>query len=166
MEPGRPSETAARIAVQRACAAGDPFLRRLLSQPDEPYSAWFAEEHAPGSLAEAAGHASRARWMDPGGLTSILTRKRFVEDEVRAALAEGLEQAVVLGAGYDPLALLLRPEFPNVRFFELDHPATQAVKRRAPGGARRAARRAGAGGRRLRGRVGGVGPADGTGVPR
>ena len=140
MQPGRPSETAARIAVRRASAAGDPFLRKLLAHPDEPYSAWFAAEHSPRSRAEleswrggesGAGHHRLADVLDPGGTVSLLVRKRFVEDEVRAALGEGATQVVVLGAGYDPLPLLLEPEFPRVRFWELDHPATQDVKRRA-----------------------------------
>jgi methyltransferase (TIGR00027 family) len=139
VEGGRPSETAARIALQRVSAAQDPFYRRLLRHPDEPYSAWFAEEHSPAARAELEGYRSPeadgrrrlADVLDPGGFTALLARKRFVEDEVRAGLEAGAEQVVVLGAGYDPLPLLLGPEFPRARFFELDHPATQAVKRRA-----------------------------------
>jgi methyltransferase (TIGR00027 family) len=140
LQPGKPSETAARIAVRRVSAACDPFLRKLLAHPDEPYSAWFAEEHSPRARAElnewraaesGAGHRRLADVLDPGGALSLLVRKRFVEDEVRSALADGARQMVVLGAGYDPLPLLLAPEFPGVRFWELDHPATQDVKRRA-----------------------------------
>jgi hypothetical protein len=37
----------------------------------------------------------------------------------------------VLGAGFDTLALRIAPLFPSVRFVEIDHPATQAVKRKA-----------------------------------
>lgn len=56
-------------------------------------------------------------------------RKRFVDDEVRAALADGVRQVLVVGAGYDTLALRLAAEYPDRTFVEIDHPATQASKR-------------------------------------
>lgn len=56
-------------------------------------------------------------------------RKRFVDDEVRAALAGGVRQVLVVGAGYDTLALRLAGEYPGRTFVEIDHPATQASKR-------------------------------------
>ena len=43
----------------------------------------------------------------------------------------GARQLVVLGAGYDPLTLRLQKEFREARFYEVDYPATQDVKRRA-----------------------------------
>jgi methyltransferase (TIGR00027 family) len=44
------------------------------------------------------------------------------------ALDRGIEQVAIVGAGYDDRALRFRS--PGVRFFELDHPDTQADKRR------------------------------------
>jgi methyltransferase (TIGR00027 family) len=38
---------------------------------------------------------------------------------------------LIVAAGYDTLAYRLSKEYPSVQFFELDHPATSAVKRRA-----------------------------------
>jgi len=67
----------------------------------------------------------------PGIRLHYAVRKRFIEDAVRDAVAEGFEQIVVVAAGFDTLALRLSEEFPGARFFELDHPATQAVKMRA-----------------------------------
>ena len=58
---------------------------------------------------------------------SLAARTRFFDDQVTAAIAAGLRQVVVLGAGYDDRALRFRS--PGVTFFELDHPATQADKR-------------------------------------
>jgi methyltransferase (TIGR00027 family) len=49
---------------------------------------------------------------------------------VRAAFAEGAEQLVILGAGFDSRALRL-PALKGARVFEVDHPATQARKREA-----------------------------------
>ena len=69
----------------------------------------------------------------PGLPLHFIVRKCFIEDNVRAALAEGTTQVVVLGAGFDTLAWRLHAVHPAVSFFELDHPATQHIKREALG---------------------------------
>jgi methyltransferase (TIGR00027 family) len=58
----------------------------------------------------------------------ILPRTRFFDGQVLAAISAGIPQVVICGAGYDDRALRFRS--PGVRFFELDHPATQADKAR------------------------------------
>jgi methyltransferase (TIGR00027 family) len=58
-------------------------------------------------------------------------RKRWLEQAVEQALAEGVRQVVVLGGGLDTLAARLARRHPSVHFLEADHPATQAVKRTA-----------------------------------
>lgn len=58
-------------------------------------------------------------------------RKRWLEAQVRRALANGAGRVLVAGAGFDTLALRLAPEFPHVDWVEFDHPATQRAKRRA-----------------------------------
>jgi methyltransferase (TIGR00027 family) len=45
-----------------------------------------------------------------------------------AALLNGTTQVIILGAGFDPLSLELHREFPSVKFWEIDHPATQRYK--------------------------------------
>ena len=67
----------------------------------------------------------------PGILRYLALRKRWFDDEVCAALRAGATQVVILGAGLDTLAMRRCSDFPRVRFVELDHPATQRVKRRA-----------------------------------
>jgi methyltransferase (TIGR00027 family) len=129
-----------RIALTRCGAALDPVLRRILAAPDEPYSAWFVEEHSEEARLQLERWKSGAphplidllrQSIGKGSYLFILLRKRFVEDQLRAALQAGADQVVVFGAGYDPLPLRLAPEFPGVTFFELDYPATQEVKQRA-----------------------------------
>ena len=74
-------------------------------------------------------------WLQP----SIAARTRFVDEQVAAAIAAGLRQVVICGAGYDDRALRFRTT--GVRFFELDHPATQDDKARLlAGGGRRGGR--------------------------
>ena len=56
----------------------------------------------------------------------MAARSRFAEDCVAAAVARGVRQAVVLGAGLDTFAL--RNPHAGLRVFEVDHPETQAWK--------------------------------------
>jgi methyltransferase (TIGR00027 family) len=58
----------------------------------------------------------------------LAARTQFFDEQVLAALDRGVRQVVTLGAGYDDRALRFRA--PGVHYFELDHPATQADKRR------------------------------------
>ncbi|HLM48830.1 MAG TPA: SAM-dependent methyltransferase, partial [Myxococcaceae bacterium] len=67
----------------------------------------------------------------PGQMLVVGLRKRFMDDETRAALARGVRQVLVVGAGLDTLCWRLTSEYPETTFVEADHPATQAVKRRA-----------------------------------
>jgi methyltransferase (TIGR00027 family) len=57
----------------------------------------------------------------------MAVRSRYTEDQLAAAVAEGVAQYVVLGAGLDTFAY--RNPFPALRVFEVDFPATQDWKR-------------------------------------
>jgi methyltransferase (TIGR00027 family) len=57
----------------------------------------------------------------------VLARSRYVEEALAPRLAAGLTQMIVLGAGFDTTAL--QHAGSGCRFFEVDHPATQAEKR-------------------------------------
>ncbi len=63
-------------------------------------------------------------WLRP----SIAARTRFFDDQVMAAIARGIDQIVVLGAGYDDRALRFTTR--GVTFFEIDHSQTQSDKLR------------------------------------
>jgi len=63
----------------------------------------------------------------------LAARTHFFDDAVTSALAAGVRQVVVMAAGYDSRAWRLAHA--GVRFYEVDHPATQRDKRRrAPAG--------------------------------
>ena len=57
----------------------------------------------------------------------MAVRSRYTEDQLAAAVANGVMQYVVLGAGLDTFAY--RNPFPALRVFEVDFPATQEWKR-------------------------------------
>jgi len=58
----------------------------------------------------------------------FLVRKKCIEKEAVAAIKKGAKQVVALGAGYDTLCTRLAPQYPDVQFVELDHPATAKNK--------------------------------------
>ena len=57
----------------------------------------------------------------------MAVRSRYTEDQLAVAVAQGVTQYVVLGAGLDTFAY--RNPFPALRVFEVDFPATQEWKR-------------------------------------
>jgi methyltransferase (TIGR00027 family) len=67
-------------------------------------------------------------WILPGQFEAFAYRKAFFERQVRETLDTDASQVLVLGAGYDTLTWRLAPEFPNVNFFEIDHPVTARLK--------------------------------------
>jgi methyltransferase (TIGR00027 family) len=77
------------------------------------------ERLTPAAARGAVARGSRA-WM--------VVRSRFAEDALAQAVANGVRQYVLLGAGLDTFAY--RNPHPALRVFEVDHPATQAWKRR------------------------------------
>jgi methyltransferase (TIGR00027 family) len=65
------------------------------------------------------------RWVE----APVVTRSRYLEDEVDQAITRGVSQYVILGAGLDSFAYR-RPDLAKIlTIFEVDHPATQAWKR-------------------------------------
>jgi len=115
------ADTAFSIAVVRAEETVFPERERLF---DDPYAKIFAavETHA----AEAT-----QRYLDmPFFKDGVRLRTRFIDDEVKKALASGLEQVILLGAGFDARALRLEEiERRRARVFEIDVPDQLELKR-------------------------------------
>jgi len=65
----------------------------------------------------------------PGVAEYLIGRCRFIDDYLQARLEEGIEQLVILGAGFDSRAYRFEGLRGKVQVFEVDHPATQRVKR-------------------------------------
>lgn len=68
------------------------------------------------------------RSTHPGIVHHFHRRKEWIERACRDAIANGFDTVIVLGAGFDSLAVRLSIERPDLTFIEVDHPATQAVK--------------------------------------
>ena len=64
----------------------------------------------------------------PGLANSIRARVRYFDDFLKASIEDGLDQLVILGAGYDTRAYRIDEPKGKVKTFEVDHPLTQVVK--------------------------------------
>jgi methyltransferase (TIGR00027 family) len=138
MRADRPSATATLIAAATVFLARDPRVADLVPSAAAELCARCLEAVSPLRLAAVNALSTPAlRWAArlaeratiPGLLLHFILRKRWIEEAVRAGLAEGSEEVVVVGAGFDTLAARLASQFPRVRFTEIDHPATQRAKR-------------------------------------
>jgi methyltransferase (TIGR00027 family) len=59
----------------------------------------------------------------------MMIRTRFIDEALARAVAAGVSQLVILGAGFDTHAYRCRGLLKDVRVFEVDRAATQALKR-------------------------------------
>jgi methyltransferase (TIGR00027 family) len=120
MIEGRPSRTAMRVALRRAA-------HQLFDSPkvlEDPLAVRIVGREAAASLSGLTDRLSPpARYMR----AFMAVRARYAEDELALAVRRGVTQLVILGAGLDTFAY--RNPFPNLRVFEVDHPATQEWKR-------------------------------------
>jgi methyltransferase (TIGR00027 family) len=117
MQTGKASKTALRVAIRRAA-------HQLVEQPrilDDPIAVRLIGPAYARDLERASHKVAR----DFRAFMAV--RSRYVEDRLREAVANGVKQYVILGAGLDTFAY--RNPFPSLRVFEVDFPATQEWKR-------------------------------------
>lgn len=123
MEQGRASRTASRVALRRAS-------HQLLDQPvvfDDPLALKIIRWDAAELLRAKPSHFDRG-FFSKYLRAFLAARSRVAEEVIADAIGNGCRQVVVLGAGLDTFAF--RQTNGAVRVFEVDHPATQAWKRR------------------------------------
>lgn len=66
--------------------------------------------------------------IQPGVQSFVLARTRLIDHYLADALAEGLDQVVILGAGNDSRAFRFSEQLKGVAVFEVDFPGTQRRK--------------------------------------
>ena len=136
MRKDKPSRTASKVALNIVTLGAKPGMDRIL--PPGLVEATEALLVASGAAGDRAVRWSRSPrivsvyeafdWMLPGQFEAFAHRKAFCERNVRDGIGGGATQVLVLGAGYDTLGWRLTPEFRDVSFFEIDHPATARLK--------------------------------------
>lgn len=119
MQSGQPSRTALAAAAHRAAHQLLEGGRIFFDPLAVPILGYGADAIARDADANPSRIAMRL---------FIAARARFAEDSLAAAVASGVRQLVVLGAGLDTYAY--RGSCAGrLHIFEVDHPATQAWKR-------------------------------------
>lgn len=63
-----------------------------------------------------------------GNVRTLTVRARFIDEALERAVAGGATQVVILGAGFDTHAYRFVDLLSRVKVFEVDRPATQAIK--------------------------------------
>ena len=125
MKRNQSSLTAVGIAIVRAIESEKPAGDRLVYDP-------YARRFVNSGLFRFVDCFYRLGLGDrkgPGVWEFLVARERYIDDYLEARLDEGLEQLVILGAGFDARAYRFdRLKRDAIRVFEVDHPATQAAK--------------------------------------
>jgi methyltransferase (TIGR00027 family) len=123
-----PSKMAELIALHRVAESALPEGQRICY---DPYAVHFVDpkilEFARKNPEKTKAMREHYERLFPGLGNSIRARVRYFDDFVKAAIGEGLEQLVILGAGYDTRAYRIEG-LNKIRVFEVDHPLTQSIK--------------------------------------
>jgi methyltransferase (TIGR00027 family) len=122
MSPVTVADTAFSIAIVRAEESARPAGERLF---EDPHAALFEPS-------EPEAREATARFLElPVFREAVRLRTRFIDDFVRQGLADGIDQVVLYGAGFDCRGLRL-PEVSahGARVYEVDF-AGQLEKKRA-----------------------------------
>lgn len=138
MKAGQASTTAKVIAASTVLLANDPANRAVVAPGAAALCRHFLSTSLADRLLSASATCLWTSWMwrllerltHPGIMRHYALRKSWIEAQCRVALQQGVRRVIIVGAGLDTLALRLAPEWPEVAWVELDHPATQSFKRR------------------------------------
>jgi len=124
MRRNQTSLTAIGIAIARAVESEKPEGERICY---DPYARRFVTGWLYFTLAFfiKGGYAER---RGPGVLGFLAAREHYIDDVLEDFLNKGLQQLVILGAGYDSRAYRFDQLKYRVKVFEVDHPATQTNK--------------------------------------
>ena len=123
MKEDLPSRTAHGVAISRAA-------HQILDLPrvfEDPVALTVLGPNAAARIRAAEGRFNRryARYLRG----FLVARSRLAEDALSEAVARGVRQYVLLGAGLDTFAHRNPHVAAGLRVFEVDHPATQEWKR-------------------------------------
>ena len=128
MNKDRHSRTATMAAVVRAVHTA--YERPVVF--DDPYAAKLA-----GPVWQMLASIPLCYWIGTKILYNsldpirrqIVARARYAEDKLESAIASGISQYVIIGAGLDSFTLRRHDLTTILSVFELDHPASQRAKR-------------------------------------
>ena len=127
------SRTSIYVAAARAVGAREPdpsarnpdyLAEKLLGDPSK-----LDLDH-PAVRALSLGYDEAMKDVEVVSNVRMMTvRTRFIDEALERAIVGGATQVVILGAGFDSHAYRCQELLAHVRVFEVDRPATQALKR-------------------------------------
>lgn len=139
MNPSTASRTALATSLMRAIHSRcdpAPLLNDTWGDQLVPESAQAAFRQRamdrmyatkPGQLPE--GDSLDVALRSNAAYADVILRSRYAEDALEEAVARGIDQYVIVGAGFDSF-MCRRPTWANsLTIYEVDHPATQRLKR-------------------------------------
>ena len=124
MKKNQSSRSAEGVAMMRAIEAQKPENERICY---DPYASALIPRGFLNYLFKLIIDSSLYDRLAPGAKSFVVGRERFIDDFLKFSLAEGLDQVVILGAGFDTRAYRIAG-IEKTQVFEIDHPDTQAVK--------------------------------------
>jgi methyltransferase (TIGR00027 family) len=129
VDPGKTSQTAEATCAFRAIGATDPDPRTR--NPDHMAKHFLNPAMAgrfPGLGLDYEAARIAMDQMKSGAFYYVNARTLHMDALLAKALKGGFRQVVILGAGFDSRAYRFHKAFPQVRFFEIDLPATSTDK--------------------------------------
>jgi methyltransferase (TIGR00027 family) len=120
-DSSRPSTTAQAVTLYRALELHRAHGQRIVDDRFAPLFLTAGSRALVAALAAATPLRDLAAQHDLGGLsTYVLCRHRFIDEHLLALT--GVEQVLILGAGYDSRAYRFAPELDGRPVFEVDLP--------------------------------------------
>ena len=126
VRPGEVSTTAEAVCGYRALAAQHPDPK--LRNPDH-LAAKLCRWRSPLPRDYAAARPMIDQGETYASFFYVNARTHYIDAALRKAAGDGVTQVVVLGAGFDSRAYRFREPYPQLRFFEVDLPATIEAKK-------------------------------------
>jgi methyltransferase (TIGR00027 family) len=117
----RPSATAQWTTLTRALELGRPSGEQIVTDPFAPVFLDGVHRRALDALRLGAPLVHLAERHELAGIAAfVLLRHRFIDEHLAAALADGAEQVIVLGAGYDSRAYRFAEQLQGRPVHEVD----------------------------------------------
>jgi methyltransferase (TIGR00027 family) len=132
MKDNKASQTAQYMALFRALESTLPANKRLFI---DPYAISFLEGKLK-TVTRLSPLPIVRRFVQhtiqkkiPGAMSSGIARTRYIDDLLQQTVRQGIQQVIILGAGFDTRALRLEA-LQSIPVIEIDHPNTSHKKLR------------------------------------
>ena len=123
MQSDAPSQTSVIVAVDRALHQAVDDKPLIFDDPIAPLIVGLDSE------TYVEGFAAYDRPSEKGRRAVMAVRSRYTEDCLADAVARGVKQYMILGAGMDTFAYRQPQWAAGLKVYEVDHPSTQSLKR-------------------------------------